>query len=217
MKKIAIYGAGGFGREVAMLIGQINAASPRWEIAGFFDDAPGQKGRNVAGLKVLGGIDDLNRVAVDLNIVLALGNPPTKRKVFDAILNPHVIFPSLVHPGVIFPPETDLGLGCIICAGSILTVNVKLEDFVMLNLRCTIGHDTRLGAFTSVMPGVAISGEVRVGSEVYIGTGASVLNGVEIGSGSVVGAGAVVNRSLPDHCTAVGVPARVIKTRTSDF
>ena len=36
--EIAIFGAGGFGLEVAMLIEQINAVSPQWKIVGFFDD-----------------------------------------------------------------------------------------------------------------------------------------------------------------------------------
>jgi hypothetical protein len=35
---IAIYGAGGFGLEVAMLIEQIKAVRPQWDITGFFDD-----------------------------------------------------------------------------------------------------------------------------------------------------------------------------------
>ena len=38
MKKIAIYGAGGFGREVACLLNKINEVKLTWELIGFFDD-----------------------------------------------------------------------------------------------------------------------------------------------------------------------------------
>ena len=38
MKKIAIIGAGGFGREVACLINAINEKSKEWDFIGFFDD-----------------------------------------------------------------------------------------------------------------------------------------------------------------------------------
>jgi acetyltransferase-like isoleucine patch superfamily enzyme len=40
-----------------------------------------------------------------------------------------------------------------------------------------------------------------------------VLDGVTIGRGSVIGAGAVVTKDIPPFSVAVGVPARVIKTR----
>jgi sugar O-acyltransferase (sialic acid O-acetyltransferase NeuD family) len=142
-----------------------------------------------------------------------LGSPQAKRNVFEAISNTNIVYPKLIHPDVILSEETDIGIGCVVCAGSILTVNIRLEDFVSLNLRCTVGHDSTIGAFSSVMPGVSISGEVRIENEVYIGTGAGILNQIEIGSGTIVGAGAVVNRSLPAYCTAVGVPARIIQQR----
>ena len=37
MKDIAIYGAGGFGKEVACLIKRINEQEPTWNLIGFFD------------------------------------------------------------------------------------------------------------------------------------------------------------------------------------
>jgi acetyltransferase-like isoleucine patch superfamily enzyme len=40
-----------------------------------------------------------------------------------------------------------------------------------------------------------------------------VLDGVRIGRGSVIGAGAVVTTDIPPYSIAVGVPARVVKTR----
>jgi acetyltransferase-like isoleucine patch superfamily enzyme len=48
---------------------------------------------------------------------------------------------------------------------------------------------------------------------VYLGTNATVINQVRVGAHTVVGAGAVAVRDLPAHCTAVGVPAQVIKSR----
>ena len=45
----------------------------------------------------------------------------------------------------------------------------------------------------------------------YIGTGAKIINQIEIGEYTIVGAGAVVSKSLPNKCTAVGIPAKPIK------
>ena len=50
-------------------------------------------------------------------------------------------------------------------------------------------------------------------SGVEIGTGTKVIPGCCIGNDSVIGAGATVVRSLPSHCVAVGVPAKVIKIK----
>lgn len=212
MEKIAVFGAGGFGREIAFLIQEINLKKPRWEIVGFYDDAPGLAGGKVGAWEILGGMEKLNRVEEKISVVVAVGDPGFKSRIVRGLRNPRITFPTLIHPSVIFSTETQLGAGCVLCAGSILTVNVKLEDFVTLNLKCTVGHDSYLGAFSSFMPNVSVSGEVKVGRQVYVGTGANILNRVEIGSGTVVGAGALVNKSLPEYCTAVGVPARIIKT-----
>ena len=46
---------------------------------------------------------------------------------------------------------------------------------------------------------------------VYCGTGVKIINQIQIGEYSTIGAGAVVVNNLPAHCTAVGVPAKVIK------
>jgi len=47
-----------------------------------------------------------------------------------------------------------------------------------------------------------------------MGAGAKILDGVTIGDHAVVGAGAVVREDVPPHAIAVGIPARVVSTRT---
>ena len=54
---------------------------------------------------------------------------------------------------------------------------------------------------------------MNVGECVYVGTGAKIINQIEIGQNTIIGAGVVVARSLPADCTAVGVPAKVIKIK----
>ena len=56
-----------------------------------------------------------------------------------------------------------------------------------------------------------LSGEVVVEESVYVGTGAKIINQLTIGNNTIVGAGAVVSKSLPEKCTAVGIPAKPIK------
>ena len=212
MKDIAIYGAGGFGREVLAMLGDINAKEPAFRFVGFFDDGKAA-GELVNGYPVLGGMDELNAWPCALGVVLALGDPRVKKGVFEGITNPRVFYPTLIHPSVQIGDGrfVRIGDGCVICGGTIITVNVDISRFVILNLSCTVGHDTEIGEFSSFMPTVNISGEVQIGEGVYVGTGAKIINRLSIGGGTIVGAGAVVARSLPERCTAVGVPAKPIK------
>ena len=148
-----------------------------------------------------------------MSLVIAVGEPELKERIRMKYNNPLINFPTLVHPSVIIGDTESviIGDGCIVCAGCILTTDIKVEDFVTLNLQCTVGHDTVLGAYSSYMPAVNISGEVTTGKNVYVGTGAKIINQVEIGEHTIVGAGAVVAKSLPANCTAIGVPAKSIK------
>ena len=209
---IAIYGAGGFGREVKLIIDAINKKNEgTYNLIGFFDDKI-EKGTIVNGIPVLGGINDLNDYSGLLAVTIAIGDPKNKFSVIKSIFNKQLVFPNLIHPNVsISNDDVDLGKGIIICEGSILTCNIKIEDYVVINLMCTVGHDSIIRAYSSIMPGVNVSGEVILGEKSYIGTGAKIINLVEIGENVVVGAGAVVSKSFPGNCTVVGVPAKVIK------
>lgn len=212
MKNIAIFGSGGFGREVQMLIEQINAVEKKWNFIGFFDDGI-EKGTIINDAKVLGDTESLNKWAKEIYLVLAIGNPTTKKKIFNNIKNSVIKYPVLVHPNVYIGNKkyVNIGEGSIICGGVIITVNINIGKHVILNLSCTVGHDTNIGDYSSFMPTINISGEVNIKECVYVGTGAKIINQLEIGENTIVGAGAVVSKSLPANCTAVGIPAKAIK------
>lgn len=211
MKKIVILGAGGFGREVKMLIDQINLIENKYEFIGYYDDGK-LKGEKINEFPILGNTDDLNAVQEPILVALALGNPMHKEKVVRKINNSKLTFETLIHPSVIIGNDVvTIGKGTVICAGCIITCNINIQDYVIINLACTIGHDTIIENYVSIMPGVNVSGEVNLCEGVYIGTGAKIINQVEIGKNSIIGAGAVVSKSIPENCTAVGIPAKPIK------
>lgn len=212
MEKLTIYGAGGFGREVLTLINDINKVDNKYDVLGFYDDGH-SAGEEVNGYKILGGIDALNSVSESVSVVMAIGTPGIKRRILEKIINPNVKYPTIIHPSVMIGDEkyVSIGQGCIICGGTIITTDIIINDFVILNLSCTVGHDTVIGRYSAFMPSVNISGEVQIGEGVYVGTGAKIINQLSIGSDTIIGAGAVVAKDIPSSCTAVGVPAKVIK------
>lgn len=212
MKEIAIYGAGGQGREILQLIRQINANEELWRCIGWFDDGV-PVDTEVAGLPVLGGINKLNNWSKPLSLSLAIGWPATKKKIFNQIKNSKVSFPVLIHPEVILEKgQVFIGEGSVITQGCRLTVDIEIGKHVLLNLGCTLTHDCKIGDFCGLMPSVNVSGEVQIEEEVYIGTGAKIIQQLTIGQRAIIGAGAVVIQNIPSDTTVVGVPAKVIKS-----
>lgn len=212
MKNIAIFGAGGFGREVKTIIDKINEINPNtYKFVGFYDDGI-EKGTIINEHPILGGVEDLNEVTEELALVVSIGDPKIKAKILNRINNKNIIYPTIIHPNTsISKDDVAIGEGNIICEGVIITCNIKIGNFVILNLMCTVGHDTTIGNNCAFMPSVNISGEVNIHENVYVGTGAKIINLLEVGANTIVGAGAVVSRSLPANCTAVGIPAKPIK------
>ena len=120
-------------------------------------------------------------------------------------------FATLLHPTVRRSRFVEVGAGTVICAGNILTTQVRVGSHVNLNVYCTIGHDVVIEDFCNLSPAINVSGYVHLEEGVDIGTNAVLLPGKRVGRGSVIGAGAVVTSDIPPFSVAVGVPAKVIR------
>src|SRR5688500_14355554 len=188
-KSIAIYGAGGFGREVLMLLRQLNLKHQEWNIIGFFDDNT-NLGDTIEKLPVLGTMAKLNHFENELYMVAAVGGSHVRAALVQLVANKNIKFATLLHPSVEVHDFQNITIaeGAIICAGNILTTGISIGKHVVLNLKCTVGHDVVLEDFVSLMPGCHISGNVKIGEGAYLGTGAVVLNGIEIGAYATIGA-----------------------------
>jgi sugar O-acyltransferase (sialic acid O-acetyltransferase NeuD family) len=209
MKDVAIYGAGGFGQEIACLIHLINQENPTWHIIGFFDDKPSLKGtRNRYGV-ILGGIDELNAYQNPLSVVIAIADPLAVKKVVRRIKNEHVDFPNLIAPSTIFlDAETvKMGKGNIVCSRCLISYNVTMGDFNIFDGYIPIGHDSKIGSCNVVMPSVNISGGVVMGDCNFLGVQSVVLQNLTMGNQVRIGANSVMIRNGNDGTTYFGNPA----------
>lgn len=209
MKDIVIVGAGGFGREVAWLIEDINKINESWNLIGFVDDNEALLGTSINGYEVLGNVEWLCRQ--NFHVVCAIGDPKIKKMTIERLENSENHYPVLVHPSVICSDKVKIGEGSIICAGNIITVNIEIGSHVIINLDCTIGHDAIIGNYSTILPSVNVSGYVKVNECVSLGTCCAVIQGISIGTNTIIGAGAIVVKDIPSNCTAVGSPAKPIK------
>lgn len=214
MKDIAIYGAGGFGLEVACLINAINKSVIEWNLIGYFDDDLIQKGTQNEFGTILGGIDDLNAYEKPLAVVMAIGDPKIITKIISKINNSHINFPNIISPDVVFmdPDSFKIGKGNLIMFQSLISHNVRIGDFNFLNCGVSLGHGVVLGSFNSLMSYVKISGEVNVGNTNYFGVCSVVLQKKTIGSYTTIGTNSVIMRNTKENTTYFGNPAIEIRT-----
>lgn len=209
-KQIVIIGAGGFGREVQWLLERLNKTGEAWSILGYIDDNL-SIGTMINGYKVIGGIDMLLSLEEELFVCCAIGNSRVRRDVLERLSRKsNFVYPNLIDPSVYWAEYNSIGKGNIICAGNILTVNIQIGDFNIINLDCTVGHDVVIENFVTIYPSANISGNVKIRDCVEVGTGSQIIQGKSIGAETVLGAGAVVVSDLSESGVYVGVPVRKV-------
>lgn len=213
MKDIAIFGAGGFGREVACLINRINEAGGDWNLIGFFDDTKEIETPISHYGKTLGGVQAVNKWDSSLSVVIAIGNPNSIYKIRNIISNPNIDYPNLIDPTFqIVDKETfRIGSGNIIQGDCCVSCDVSIGDFNVLNGSVVMGHDVVVGNYNVIMPDIRISGNVCIGDGNLLGVGSIILQQLKIGNGVHLGAGAVLMTKPKDNCTYLGNPAKLFK------
>lgn len=211
MKDLIIIGAGGFAREVGWLVEDINQEKPCWNLIGYVDEDPDKQNLILNNVPVLGSFNRLKGAARKAAAVCAVGNPLSKYKLILKGNEVGLKYVNLIYPNVRISRYVEMGMGNIICAGNILTVNITLGNHVILNLDCTVGHDAIIGNYCTILPSVNLSGNSTLKEGCLMGTNSAVIEGVSVGEWSIIGAGAVLTKDIPPHCTAVGVPAKAIK------
>ena len=212
--KIAVYGTGGHGREIADYVRGGLANHPAQDFVGFIDDDPAIVGTTVNGAAVF-SLQDFAAQHRDAGVICGVGDPHVRRRLAARCIEHRLGFAKLVCAGTVTSPLVVVGDGCMVAPGTITTTNIRLGNHVHVNVGCTISHDVEIGDFANINPGVHVNGWVVIGARAYIGTGASIINGARgkplvIGDDAVIGMGACVIRPVAAGTTVVGVPARPI-------
>lgn len=207
--KYYIYGAGGFGRSVLPILKE-----------------------TVEDLNSIFFIDDYlnNKYCNDIKVIRSkkLNLDLEKDKIFIAISSINIrrliVRKSklllkkkynLISKKSLIYDKFQFGKGNIISPFCTIGSNVKIGNFVHMNLYSYIEHDCIVGNFVTLSPGVKCNGNVIIEDNVFIGSGAIIGNGtsekpITIGKGSVIGAGAVVLKNLPKNSKIITLPPKKI-------
>jgi sugar O-acyltransferase (sialic acid O-acetyltransferase NeuD family) len=208
---IIVFGAGGFGREAAALIDDLNAVADRWRMVGFVDDAPQLAGSTCIGFPVFGSLEDALRAAGPAPyFVVGVGTPRVRAALAERLEAEGARPATLVHPSVVVGPRVSIGAGAIVAAGAIIGPDASLGPHCLVNVAGGVGHGAVIGAATVVCPGARVSGDCRIGERVLVGSNAVIAPGRRVGDDSVVGALSFVVRHVPAATTVVGNPATAV-------
>ena len=208
---IAIFGASGFAMEISSLAKLCNKT-----VVAFIDHHHSSKiGQTINGIPVI-DIDTFILQHQNTPAVLAVGSPTLRKKLYSQARTNNINVIGLTHPSIQIEESNSISSDAIICAGSILTNNIKIGCGVQINMACTIAHDVTINEFSTVSPGSLISGNVCIGSHVFIGTGTIIIDGtpdnpIIIGDNSFISAGCCITKSIPPNAHVTAVPSRYIK------
>lgn len=212
MKNIVIIGAGGLAREVQHVIEKINFKKKQWNLIGFIDENPQNKGKLLNDDVVIGNFDDLPAEIIDqkLYYICAIGNTKVKKRLVQKANEKKLEPAILVDPDIFISKSVFIGEGSVIYGNTNLTANIQIGNHVIINPGCTIGHDVVIEDYAIVLPGARVSGSVTIGECSTIGASSTVIQNLIVGRNSFVGAGAVVTKNIDESVTVVGCPARPI-------
>lgn len=209
--KLIIYGAGGAGRELAFALSLQNKVL-LWDVLGFIDDTPELQGKVINDLPILGNYEWLKQHGGNIALCI-VDKPKIKRKLVEKIkLISNIIFPTIISTDSIVSKFVKWGEGCIVSLPyNFISPNVEISDFVFINCTTRIGHDVKIGAYTTIFSGIDIGGFAEIGADCVIGSGSVINPHIKIGNGSIIGGGSVVVKDIPAGVVAAGCPAKVIR------
>lgn len=206
---LAVYGAGGNGKSVMDIAENVNQRSHFWEKLMFVDDVV--QTDNVLGFEVMPFAAFSQKYAPtdEVEFVVSLGTPKDRKLVFERLDAAGYRFAQAVHPDAFISPSVKLGRGVIIAPCTILAEAV-VGDNTIIYPEAMIGHNVELGNHNLVSARTFIGGYVQTKECAYIGALAALRDRITVGSNSVIALAAAVFKNVPDNCTAIGNPARMM-------
>ncbi|MDT0294055.1 acetyltransferase [Mesonia ostreae] len=207
--KLLIIGAGSVGGHLAVNLKNYN---DRFEVLGFLDDDKEKIGNEFVGFPVLGDLNSITNYDSTVQIAVGIAFPFIKSEIIKNLkLKGYYNFPNFISKNAWISNLVRIGEGCIIYPGTSVNYNSIIENFVVMNMNCAVGHDCVLKDYVSLAPNVSLGGNTTINELTELGIGSNSLQCIAIGKRVVVGAGAVITRNFKDNVIVIGNPAKIIR------
>ena len=195
--KVAIYGASGHGKVLAMM-----AKSLGYEEIIFIDDGDNE---------YLSFKEFFKKHQKDIPVVLGIGENSIREVVYNNLKSHGCEVLTLIDSSAIIAQSVRIEEGVVIMPRVVINPDAHIKTGSILNSACVVEHDCHIGEFTHISPSVAMAGGVDIGDRTHIGIGAVVIQNIKIGSNVIVGAGSVVISDVIDDIVVAGNPVKKIR------
>ncbi len=203
----AIFGPGGFGRELLPLV--------TGEVV-FISDDPEQVGSRVEDVEVI-SLEEFRRrgqgssTSEPGRVAISVADASIRRRIASRIDD--LPAATLIAQSAVIGPGVTIAEGAILCAFTTITASATIGRHFHANIYSYVAHDCVVGDFVTLAPRVCINGNTIIEDDVYIGTGAVLRQGtpdkpLRIGKGALIGMGAVVTKDVEPGAVMIGNPAR---------
>lgn len=208
-----LYIIGAMYLDIIKLIAAINAKKPNWNIGGFLDDRTNIHKEHQKN--IIGGTEKLELLSSNPNTYFFSnmgGNWRYHRIISEKLQSINCNIATLIHPSIDIN-MVRIGRGSILADGCIVGSGTYIGNFVTVRLKSLISHDVKVEDYVFIGPGVNIGGGAILKKGCFIGIGATIMGNIMVGEGSTVGAGAVVTKDVEPNSVVIGIPARPMRTR----
>lgn len=193
MNKIFLYGAGGVARDIINL----NKIEQQFEIVGIIDDYKKEKIYEIPIYSFEEMKENFNKE--QLNILITLGDPNIKKKVYEEFkYNEKIKLASYISKKALIL-NSKIGNGVIIYPNAIISSDCQIKDNVLIGANTSIGHDCLIGDFVSITFNCAIGGNTKIGKLSYIGSNSVLRDEIKIGKNCIVGMGSIVTKDIEEN------------------
>jgi sugar O-acyltransferase (sialic acid O-acetyltransferase NeuD family) len=209
--RMAVFGIGGFGREVAPLARELSAGDI------VFVDDRAVRPENCNGMPVIGFEELISDRHRDRHVIVAIGDGRTRNGIEQRCTDAGVKIGQLTAPTARVLDANQIDAGAVLCDFVTITSNARIGKSFQANIYSYVGHDCVIGDYVTFAPRVSCNGNIHIADYAYIGTNAVFIQGKDgrpltIGEGAIVGMGAVVSKPVPEYTVVAGNPARPIRT-----
>jgi len=133
------------------------------------------------------------------SVFVAIGDNAIREKIYRQLRGHD--FPALIDPSAQVSPTTEFRHGTYIACEAVVSVGTEIGKFVIINARAGVGHDSKVGDFSNISPGVSLSGHTVIGDHVSMGANSCTASGVKVGAGATVVCGTPVLKDIESGTT----------------
>jgi len=209
-KNLVIIGAGNVGGFIAY---NQDLFEEQYHLMGFLDDDNDKIGKTFYGYKVIGNIDHIFTFTERISVLIGIASPKIKKIIHQKLKDKSFHFPSFISKNAWLSNKVSVGGGVIIYPGVSINYETVIEEFVIMNMNCAIGHNCHISKYCALAPGVNLAGFTKIEEGVDVGIGVSTRQNIVIGSDAVIGGQSMLIKNVSPGAKVAGVPANKIEEK----